>query len=63
MDKQDEKRVREIAREEALKCIREEETHSQQEAVGLSLRGIFESDGIKSVYPKPKIRVKRCQQP
>ncbi len=59
MDKQDEERVREIAREEAWKCIREEEIRSQQEAIGFSLRGVFLSDGTKSVYPKPKIRVKK----
>jgi hypothetical protein len=37
MNKQDEKRVREIAREEALKCIQEDKERSQREAKGLSI--------------------------
>jgi len=33
MDKRDEKRVREIAREEALKCIKEENHRKFREAI------------------------------
>jgi len=59
MDKQDEERVRQIAREEALKCIQAEELRKQQEYFAFSLGGIFRSNNAESAHSKPKIRVKK----